>query len=540
MTNESVVLGAQLRRIRSIWERRWHLAVLGVSLPLAAVVGLVPFLPNVYRASAIVLVERQQVPESLVKSTVTSELETRMTTMTQEILSRPRLERLLDELRLYPSLRHGLSRESLVDRMRRDIDVDLRGVDSKVRGGQISAFTVSYKGDDRNTVAQVANALAGYYLEENTRAREQLASGTARFLRTQLDEVKDRLQVQEARVSEFKRRHMGETPQHVQGNLGMLEQLSMQLRLNGENQNRAMERRETLARQLAEAERAAGTSVPARGVLVDPRVTRLTRLREELAELRTRFTDRYPDIVRLRSEIASLEATLGAPSRAGGGPSPGSAPPETAPASPYTSKLGELLDEAEAQVRALKTEETRLREQLAVYQRRVENAPRLEQQLQDLSRDYDTTSELYRSLLKRHDEAELAESLEQRQKGELFRILEPAIDPAGPWAPNRPRLILLGLALAVALGVGVALLAEHLDASYHTVDELRAQVSPPIVARIPRITSDRDRRRGRWRLALGGVLTSMLLMTVVGVSYLTASGRVPVVSDVVMAALLRR
>jgi len=540
MTSGSLVLIQQLHRLRSIWQRRWHLALLGFSLPLAVVAGLVPFLPNTYRASAIVLVERQQVPESLVKSTVTSELETRLTTMTQEILSRPRLERLIEELDLYPRLRHDSSRGPLVSRMRRDIDVELRGVESKVRGGQIIAFTVSYKGDAPDTVAQVANALAGYYLAENTRAREQLASGTALFLRGQLDDVKERLQAQEARVSEFKRRHMGETPQHLQGNLGMLEQLSAQLRLNGENQARAAERREALARQLTDVDRAAGTSTSARGAFIDPTVTRLTKLRDELAELLTRFTDKYPDVARLRAEIASLESALGAVPGPSAEPANGSQPREAVVVVPYAAKLRELLDESEAQLRTLKTEETRLRDQLTVYQRRVESAPRLEQELLEVSRDYDTTSELYRSLLKRQEEAELAETLEQRQKGEQFRILEPAIAPTGPWAPNRPRLILLGLAMAVALAVGAALLAEHLDVSFHSAEELRVAVAAPIVARIPRISSDEDRRRARWRLALGGVMASVMLVTVVGVSFLTARGRVPVVSEAVMAVVLRK
>jgi hypothetical protein len=170
----------------------------------------------------------------------------------------------------------------------------------------------------------------------------------------------------------------------------------------------------------------------------------------------------------------------------------------------------------------------------------VESAPRLEQELQELSRDYDTTSELYRSLLKRHDEAELAESLEQRQKGEQFRILEPAIAPSAPWAPNRSRLVLAGLGLAGALAVGAILLAEHLDVSFHSVDELRASTAGPVVASIPRIAADQDRRRARWRLAVGGVVTSLVVVSVMSVSYLTASGRVPVISEAVKAVVMRK
>jgi polysaccharide chain length determinant protein (PEP-CTERM system associated) len=535
MPSGSLALTHHLRQIRSIWRRRWHLAILGFALPLAATAGLVPFLPNVYRATAVVLVERQQVPEALVKSTITNELETRLTTITQEVLSLPRLEKLVVALGLYPADGDDLSRKKLAGQIAEDTDIDLRAVDPKVRGGQILAFTVSHKGDDPETVTRIANAVAGAYLEENARSRGQVASSTARFLQTQLDDVKVRLLAQEARVSEFKRRHMGETPQNLQGNLGMLEQLSTQLRLNGENLARASERRENLARQLAEMDRAAGTSTPSQGVFVDPTVTRLTKLREELAEHLTRYTEKYPDVVRLRAEIATLESTLsavpGGSSQAGSG---------SAAVAPYSAKLRELLDEAETQLKVLNAEEKGLRTQMAIYQRRVETAPRLEQELHELTRDYDTTNDLYQSLLKRRDEADLAENLEQRQQGEQFRIMELASVPDEPWAPKRLRLFLLGLGMAFALAVGAAVLAEHLDVSFHTVEELRAAVAVPIVARIPRITSDRDRRHARWRLAVGGALTSVLFVAVLGASYLTAHGRMPVVSDAVFAAVLRK
>jgi flagellar motility protein MotE (MotC chaperone) len=285
-------------------------------------------------------------------------------------------------------------------------------------------------------------------------------------------------------------------------------------------------------------DRAAGTSTPSQGVFVDPTVSRLTKLREELAEHLTRYTEKYPDVVRLRAEIATLESTLSAVP--GGSSQAGSEVRGSAAVAPYSAKLRELLDEAETQLKVLNAEEKGLRAQMAIYQRRVETAPRLEQELQELMRDYDTTNDLYRSLLKRRDEADLAENLEQRQQGEQFRIMEHASVPDEHWAPKRLRLFLLGLGMAFAFAVGAAVLAEHLDVSFHTVEELRAAVAVPIVARIPRITSDRDRRHARWRLAVGGALTSVLFVAVLGASYLTAHGRVPVVSDAVFAAVLRK
>jgi hypothetical protein len=159
--------------------------------------------------------------------------------------------------------------------------------------------------------------------------------------------------------------------------------------------------------------------------------------------------------------------------------------------------------------------------------------------LQELSRDYETTSELYRTLLKRYEEAQLAETLEQRQKGEQFRILEAAIPPNAPWAPNRSRLLVIGAVLAVALGIGAALLVEWLDRSFHAADDLRSVASVPVVARIPRIVSAGDAARGRWRaITWAGALTAMMVLTMTA-AYATARGHVPIVSNVAYALFLR-
>jgi polysaccharide chain length determinant protein (PEP-CTERM system associated) len=508
--------------VRGIWSRRKWLAVVLFVLPLAATVGAIPFLPNVYKASAVVLVERQQVPEEFVRSTVTSGLETRLHTMSQEILSRTRLGGLIERFGLYPALREEAPPQSVVERMRRDIQIEPKGVESIVRGGALVAFTISYLGSDPKTIAAVANTLASYYLDENTRVRERQASGTAEFLRRQLHEVKQRLEKQETLVSAFKQRYIGETPQQVQGNLVVLERLGTQLRLNSENQNRAADRREALARQAVEAESLATLfSDPALnttggpGPVLDPAAGRLSKLRQELVELRTRFSEKYPDVVRLNAEIAALEREIGERAARAEAEAPKEAPKrvEMAQPNPFALQLKESLAEVETELKTLRAEEKRIRDDMALYQRRVDNAPRREQEFIELSRDYDTTSDLYRTLLKRYEEAQLAETLEQRQKGEQFRILEAAVPPGAPVAPNRQRLFLVGVVASLGLALGAVMLAEQLDSSFHSLDELRG-FTPVVVASIPRIVTDADARRRRWRfrLAATAVLLSVMLV----------------------------
>jgi protein tyrosine kinase modulator len=525
--------GSELVRAWEIARRRWPVGLAVFLIPLSAAIGLTLFLPRVYRASTVVLVDRQQVPETFVRSTVTSAVETRLQTIGQEVLKRTRLEELIERFDLYPELR-ARSMEAATEQMRRDIGLE-QSVDPVVRRGSIVAFTVSYIGRDPDTVANVANTLAASYLAENSKVREEEASGTAGFLRKQLEDVKKRLEDQEARVSVFKRRHVGENPRNMEANLTVLERITSQLRLNSDNQGRALARHEAFTRQLAGGDgTVAVAGAPGPEPTADPVAVRLVRLHQELAELKTRFRDTYPDVIRLKGDIAVLEAQVEGRPASETGPAQSDIAPN-----PFAFKLKQSIAETEAELTALRAEERRLREDFATYQRRVENTPLREQELQELSRDYETTSELYRTLLKRYEEAQLAETLEQRQKGEQFRILEAAIPPNAPSAPSRSRLLTLGTVLAVALATGAALLAEWLDRSFHDADDLRSVASLPVVARIPRIVSNGDAARGRWRaITWACAMTAMMVLTLTA-AYATSRGYVPIVSNVAYALFLR-
>jgi polysaccharide chain length determinant protein (PEP-CTERM system associated) len=518
---ESPRKGAALDRLRAVWSRRKWLAILAFAVPATAAASLVSALPNIYRATATVLVEGQQVPEAFVRSTITSELETRLHTISQEILSRSRLETLITRFGLYPDLRKRVSSEEVVERMRSDVQLQLKA--SNARGRATTAFALSYSGRDPQTVALVTNTLASFYIEENLKLRERQATGTAEFLKSQLSEAKSRLEQLESRLSEFRKRHLGELPHQMQANLTTLEVLSTQLRLSSDSQVRAQERREALKTQLAEA-----ASFPLAPILgagsgppLEPDAVRLVRLKQELTAARIRYTDENSAVVRLRAEIAALELEL-APPRSKSGAAVDS--PPSLPPSPYVLRLREALQAVDAEIRILKGEEDRLRQAIGAYRTRVENTPAREQELQDLTRDYDLTKELYQSLVKRHEDAQLAESMEQRQKGEQFRVLDPAIPSETPAAPNRQRLLVMSLGLAIALTAGVVLLAEMLDTSFHSVGELRAFTIVPVLASIPRIRTDADGRRQRWRFRLAAVTVVLALVVLAGGVYLGARG----------------
>jgi polysaccharide chain length determinant protein (PEP-CTERM system associated) len=531
--------GSGLDTALEVWARRKWLALLGFAIPMSAAVSLITFLPNIYRSTATVLVERQQIPENFVQSTVTNALETRLHTISQEVLSRSRLEALIERFGLYQDLRERVPMEAVIERTRKDIKLELKSVQSRGRGEATVAFTISYQGGDPETVSQVANTLASFYVEEDLKARERQATGTAEFLKVQLEETKKRLDEQEQKVSAFKRRHLGELPQQMETNLATLERLHAQLRVNADAQTRAMERRQALSSQLAEVEsllasQAVGAAAAVGGGLVAPDSpeARLARAQHELARLRTQYSEKYPDVARLIAEIASLEREIAeAKARdrdvASGRPdkSATSGARSGAPLTPYVLRVKEALAEAEADIKVLRGEEKRLRDSIATYQARVEQIPRREQEFIELSRDYESTRELYKSLMKRHDEAQIAESMEQRQKGEQFRVLDPAVPIREPAAPARGRLLIVALIGSIGLAVAAVIGAERIDTSFHSVDDLRVfSGQVPVLVSIPWITTQRYVQRQLWRVRLGTAAALVGLALIFGASYLIAHG----------------
>ena len=530
------------------WRRRWWIGVLVFVLPFAAAVAVIESLPNTYRSAATILVEHQQVPESFVRSTVTSALETRLQTINQEILSRSRLEGLISRFGLYPDLRSKLPAEMLIGRMRKDIELDLR-TSTERPGGTTIAFTISFRGSDPDTVAQVANTLASFYIAENLKARERQAMGTSQFLKAQLEETKTVLDAQEERLTQYKRRYLGELPHQMTANLTSLDHLGTQLRTNSDQQTRALWRRDALATQLTETERAAAARAAVGSASEDapamtvsppsrtptPTATRLQRLREHMTELRTKYSDRHPDVIRLKAEILLVErdaireereaAQEAAAARealdvvaAAARPSSGNRNRPEGPADLLIGQLQTSLREATVEIEALKQEEARLRDAYSVYQRRVENTPKREQEFEELSRGHKTTQEHYQSLLKRYEEAQLSEDMEQRQKGEQFRVVEPAIAAQQTSAPSRPRLLLMAFVLCLGSALGAMVLAEQFDTSFHTVDDLRAFTAVPVLVSIADIVTAGDvrRRRRQAQVAIAASVVGLALVAAAG------------------------
>lgn len=491
---------------RAVWARRKWIAVLAFLGPLAAVASVLAFVPKLYEASATILVERQYMPESFVKPTVSNELEMRLHAIHEEVLSRARLEELITHFNLYPESRRNGGAKAAVDRLRKDIKLEKKTERSTVaREPTTVAFTVSYRDPDPVKAAEVTNALARFYVVTNAKKRERQANATASFLKVELEQTKQTLDQQEKRVADYKKRNSGGLPDQVSMNMLTIERLYSELRMNRDQQMRLAER--------AEMPGAGGIDLPPQQ---DRAAARLALLKAELAELATRYTDKYPDVVAKKQEIADLEKQVA------------NAPKRTA--TPFAQPPAQRPRAADARVAQLRTEEQQLLDRIAGYQRRIEDTPRREQEFQEMARDYETTKELYRSLKGRYEEALLGESMETQHRGEMFRIVEPALPPDAPSAPRTARLALLGLMAALGVAAVAVMVAEQVDTSFHSVGDLRAHLNVPVAIAIPQIVTAADERQRRRRTHLMIAFSVAALVIIVALSWLIASGNYDLVS----------
>jgi polysaccharide chain length determinant protein (PEP-CTERM system associated) len=532
--------GLKLATVIETVRRRRLLALLPLLLVLAATVSLAFFLPSVWTARATVLVNNQLIPEAYVRSSVNVDPETRLLTLTHQILDGPRLSKIIEQFKLYPALRRNRPAADVVERMRRDIRVEIpEERERRNREGRMPIFTVAYTATDQEVAANVANTLAALFDEENRRSSQQQAAGTSEFLETQLREMRTRLAAQEQKITAYKEQNLGELPEQREVNLRTIERLQLQLSIAGENNRRAIDRRQLISQSLNDLDTASAMSVgggAAPGGDMSA-AARLAVLRQELTALQTTYSDKYPDVIATKEQIRLLEARVAqdekklaaAQAAAAAAPKNGAAPANRASrdlrlaaANPYVLSLMQQQDQAAVEVKATVEEIAGLNRQLAVYQRRLENTPKREAELATITRDYETTRDTFRSLLAKRSEADITSNLELGAKGEQFRVIEPARPPGRPAGPNRLRLLMVGILLALGAAGAAVIVAEQMDTSYRRADEVRDTAGVPVLSTIPRIVTDADRTAARRQRGLAVAATAVALMLVVGGSFVVA------------------
>jgi polysaccharide chain length determinant protein (PEP-CTERM system associated) len=479
--------------------RKWYIIV-----PLVASIlisfGVCKYLPKVYRATTLILVQPQSVPESYVRPTITDTVINRLNTIGQEIMSRTRLEKVIEEFNLYKDLRKKVPMEEAVETMRKAIVVK---VQEEKKERTRNSFTISFEGEEPKTVMMVTNKLASLFIEENLKVRELQAGGTSDFISKELLTMEDRLKRKEQEIRVYKERNMGQLPQQLDANLRILEQLQQQLRTASEKIRAAEDRTFIFQGQLEQLKKLEprGDSFPNQEALNTSRiredpVTQLNALKRELASMQTRLKETHPDVIDLKKKIAMLESQVEGKSK-----SPQEEekittknlpPPRLDPDTErFYRQLTEQYNSALLEAKRLKEEEKALKEQMNLYQRRIEDTPKREQELVLLTRDYDLLKTHYQSLLDKNMQSQMAENLERKQKGEQFKILDPAVLPETPIKPDQNKIMLIGGLLGIVLGIGLTWVRESSDQSFRTVSDLEEYLGIPVLATIPNLKEEK-------------------------------------------------
>ncbi len=430
-------------------------------------------LPNEYEAVTTILVNPQRVPDKYVSSTVTTDSNDRLNTLSQQVLSGSRLETIERQFNLYPKLRAKLGYEQVLDLMRRHIVIELK----QSSGAGPSSFTITYSGPSPRTVAAVTNQLAASFIKWNLRDREQEAAGTTEFLSKELQDSKQQLDGLEEQLRRYKLQHLGELPDQMPANIQTLSRLQVELQANADAENR-LDHEAFLLKESPEL--VPGAVAPSSQQTLRAREA---QARQELAELRERYTPLYPDLVKKEQEVEALHAQVLA--------LPPSAAESAAPHSEAAVRLQAVANDR----RKLAAEQQHIRAQIADYQAKVDESPVREQEVSQLLRDYDTAKEHYRSLLEKTYSAEMATELERRQEGESFTMLDAARVPDRPVRPNRAALLAGAFFLSLFLGTGVGVLREMLDHSVKSEQELRdALPGVALLGSTPSFTAAAPRR----------------------------------------------
>ena len=469
-----------------IVRRKWLvIASLLAGVVIAGVLCVV--LPKSYRSSTLILIEDQKIPNDYVKGIGGASIEERLTMIQQQVMSRTLLSQIIEEFKLYERQVERTGIESAIEGIRKEIKVETVGT-AGARGKSVEAVTISFAHEQPMTAMKVTAKLASLFIEENLKVREQLVTGVSVFLEQELHEAKTGLEAQEQAISRYKTKYIGLLPEQMEANLRALDRLQTELNATDESLHSQTDKLSTVEKSIKEYQ-ASGTTQTIPGAPtsayagMDPLVGRLRELERQLTTLMaTDYKETYPDIVEAKQEIKSVKKQLAEKY----GDAAGEKDRDAAKTfDPYLRELIKQRNELRSEVSSVKERSRRIAEQIREFEHRVEQTPSREQEVMILMRDYENMQKNYQALLDKRLNAHVAENLEKRQKGEQFRVLDPANLPQKLDSPNRMLIMMLGLLGGCGLGVGLAVGRDRLFPTFKHRQELETLPGIRVLATIP-------------------------------------------------------
>ena len=484
--------------------RKWLILVPLIVFPIAAVVWS-KFLPPRYTSQTLILIDRQKIPDNYVKPVVSADLDSRLASMKEQILSRSRLQPIIEKFNLYSN--QHMSMDDRIDATRKSIEI--KTISSITGAGGLPGFFILFTANDPHTAQLACNEITSLFLNENARAREASAEGTSDFIKGQLDDAKRSLDDQDAKLAAFQREHFGKLPGEEESNMNMLTSLNTQLEAANQALARMEQDRTYMQTMLSQVTSGGASSGLSSGTVIPsvPNAVRATKENElqtllnEETEVAAHYTADYPDLIALRKRITSLRAQI-------------AALPTTVPAGSSSSgttsinplavqQLRAQLRAADQSIAAKTREQSELQQSVRTYQDRIQSSPQVEAEFKELTRDYDTAKAFYDGLLAKRNDSKMATDLELRQQGEQFRVMDKANLPDDPTFPKRSAFAGGGVAAGLAVGLLISAFLEYRNTALRTEQDIWTFMKLPtlgiITLKDPVSDAIQARNDRRWR-----------------------------------------
>ena len=466
--------------------RRWQILLPVVIIPFLAL-AVTFVIPPRFLSQTLVLIQQQKVPDDFVKPVLTEDLNARLASMREQILSRTRLQPIIERLGLYskePTI------EVRLDAMRKAISVT--PIQSKMtQTNGLPGFFITFSTDNARTAQQVCGEITSMFLSENLRAREQSAQGTTDFLKGQLEDAKRSLDEQDARLAEFQRKYIGELPGQESSNVNMLTSLNTQLDAATQNLSR-MQQDKTYLEAMITAQQSNAAEMDKGGASPQVIEAELQKMEAQAVELEARYTPDHPDVLKIHRQIEAQRKKLAEAS------TPSVEPKKVVQSKqPELQKLQAQLSSLDEGILARKRDQARIQQQMNVYQARIQSSPAVQEQYKQITRDYQSALQFYNELLTKRNRSEMAMDLERRQQGEQFLVIDPPNLPEAPVFPNRLQFGIGGLAAGLALGLLLGGYFEYRDQGLRNERDVLALTGLATLVSIPWIVSA-EKTDSRW------------------------------------------
>ena len=477
MRNGEIALSDVKRILRRYW---WIPTVLTFVLAAAGLTASL-VLPKKYTSSTLVLIEQPAVPTELIRPVITDDLNQRLASMKAQILSRSRLEMIINKFNLYSQQRATMHMEDLVDKLKSAVSVELIEPLPGSANRQPPGFNVSVTFDNPQLAQQICQEITSMFMEQNATNRVIISSKTTQFLTQQLDEAKQKLDDQDKKLAQFKSEHLVSLPEQEQTNLSLLAGMNTQLDAATQALTRAQQDK-TLNETLLSQQEANWKASQVGQQNPESQEQQLTTLQEQLAILLTKYTPEHPDVIKAKAQIEDLKKRMAET------PSPKSQPSATQLAlrePPSIQQLRTRIKQDEFAISDLTKRQSQIQDQIRALQSRLQASPVVEQQLKELTRSYQTASELYNELLKKRENAAMATDLEHQQQGETFKVLDAPSLPSSPSFPKKTLFVGGGGGAGLALSLGILYLLALTDKALYTERDVELCLKLPVLASVP-------------------------------------------------------